>query len=241
MAIHIWCPRPSDSAIKLRDVIRVQGIKCYKSSPNKSTKTQARFSSRVNVNDLVMGWGPGLQIGGNIVTLNGYIGELNKMEQLIQLAQDGIPCPEVFDAPAPDRLGRSFRHQCASDLIRGNGRDYYTQKLPFVRECRIHVFQGKAIQSGMKVPTSGAHEWIRSSSTGWKLDYKQAPRIKQDRRELAKRAVAALRLDFGAVDIGIVKNGTAAVIEVNTAPGLDITTAEVYARHIIRVYNERNT
>lgn len=241
MTVHIWCPRASDSAIKLRDAIRAQGIKCYKTKPGAGMD---RYLHRVKEGDICINWGPGLaHNNNNIVTLNaGTNHYLNKQEQLIRLALAGIPCPEVFDTPAPDRLGRSFRHQCASDLTRGNGRDYYTQKLPFVRECRIHVFRGKSIHAGMKVPRDGsAHTWIRSSASGWKLDYAQASRIKQDRRDLAKKAVAALGLDFGAVDIGIVQNGTAAVIEVNTAPGLDGSTVEAYAKQIIQVHNERST
>jgi len=238
MTVHIWCPRPSDSAIKLRDAIRAHGIKCYKTKADQGYGASTRFISRIKLTDLVVNWGP----SGLATNSLNYTENSNKMQQLIMLASAGIPCPEVFDTPAPDRLGRSFRHQCASDLIRGNGQDYYTQKLPFVRECRIHVFRGKSIHAGMKVPRDGsAHPWIRSSASGWKPDYGQASRIKQDRRDLAKKAVAALGLDFGAVDIGILKDGRAAVIEVNTAPGLDGSTVEAYAKQIIQVHNERST
>jgi hypothetical protein len=162
---------------------------------------------------------------------------LNKRDQLLRLAVEGVICPEVYDGPGVGRIGRSFKHQCASDLLHNTGRDYYTQKLPFTHEVRIHIFQGLAIHSGLKVKRDDiAHEWIRSSASGWKLDYSKAGSIKQSRRDLAKQAVAALDLDFGAVDIGIVQNGAAAVIEVNTAPGVEGSTIDAYVRHIIRVY-----
>lgn len=45
----------------------------------------------------------------------------------------------------------------------------------------------------------------------------------------ASDAVAALRLDFGAVDILAKESGEVAVLEVNTAPGLEGTTIERYA------------
>lgn len=240
MTVHIWCPRASESAIKLRDGLRAAGIKCYKTKAAYGTSTS--FVDRIKANDLIVNWGPArVTLFNNVVLLNSAATK-NKQEQLIHLALHGIPCPEVFDTPAENRLGRSFKHQCASDLLRGNGRDYYTQKLPFVRECRVHVFQGKSIHAGIKTPRPGsiAHPWIRSSASGWKIDYTQASRIKQDRRDLAKRAVEALGLDFGAVDIGIVADGRAAVIEVNTAPGLEGSTVDAYVKQIVRIHNERN-
>jgi hypothetical protein len=239
MSIHIWCPRASESAINLRDAIRAAGVTCYKSPPEGSA---TRFINRTKENDVVVNWGDfDLPTVRCIKHFNNRA-KTNKMDQLVELSLHGIPCPEVFDTPAADRLGRSFKHQCASDLLHGTGKDYYTQKLPFVREMRIHIFDGKSIHAGVKVPrTPEHHTWIRSSASGWKIDYSRSAQIRQERRDLAKRAVAALGLDFGAVDIGVVKNGTAAVIEVNTAPGLEGSTVEAYVKQILRVHNERNT
>lgn len=242
MSVHIWCPRASDSAIHIRDVLHSAGISCFKTPPHLSKRGIKRFIDRVKPDDVWINWGPPyLDRFDNDVTFLNLTPHWNKQEQLIILAQNGIPCPEVFDSPATDRLGRSFKHQCASDLLRGNGTDYYTQRLQFVRECRIHIFGGKSIHAGMKVPREGAtpHPWIRSSASGWKIDYSKSERILKDRRELAKKAVAALGLDFGAVDIGIVEDGRAAVIEVNTAPGLDIPTAEAYVKQLINLCTER--
>jgi len=241
MTVHIWCPRASESAIKLRDALHAAGVSCFKSAAHISKRGILRFINRVRPEDLWLNWGPGLDndVLSIIPMLNNKTGG-NKQDQLITLAQHGIPCPEVFDTPAADRIGRSFKHQCASDLLHGTGKDYYTQKLPFVYECRIHIFQGKSIHAGVKVRReSDAHSWIRSSVTGWKIDYSKSHTILKDRRILAAKAVSALGLDFGAVDIGIVASGKAAVIEVNTAPGLEGSTVDAYVKQIIKLHNER--
>jgi hypothetical protein len=248
MTVHIWCPRASDSALQLRDGIRAVGITAYKSAVSTDVQSidvaaDRRFIRRVVPGDVWLNWGPGFCHKEGVISLNGYRNGVqpNKYNQLIELAQGGVLCPEVYDTPGTGRIGRSFKHQSGRDLLNNSGRDYYTQKLPFVRECRIHIFQGKSIHAGLKVPRiPNPHEWIRSYDAGWKIDYTQAHRIKQDRRELAKRAVDTLGLDFGAVDIGIVADGRAVVIEVNTAPGLEGSSVDAYVRQIVRVHNERS-
>lgn len=240
MTIHIWCPRASDSAIKLRDAIREHGIKSYKTLEDTDER---RFLRRIKDGDIFVNWGPRSErIPNKDIRVLNSAPMLNKMEQLIRLAHRGIPCPEVYASPGRGRIGRSLRHQCARDLINNTGRDYYTQKLEFTHEIRVHVFQGLSIHAGTKVHRIGypnPHPWIRSYDTGWKIDYSQAHRIKSDRRELAKRAVEALGLDFGAVDIGVTQYGPA-VIEVNLVPGLDSgPSVEAYVRHFIRIHGER--
>ena len=56
--------------------------------------------------------------------------------------------------------------------------------------------------------------------------------------EEARRAIKALGLDFGAVDIiWNDKQGKAFVLEVNTAPGLEGQTIEDYAEGFRRLFN----
>jgi D-alanine-D-alanine ligase-like ATP-grasp enzyme len=52
-------------------------------------------------------------------------------------------------------------------------------------------------------------------------------------------AVSALGLDFGAVDVKCNRQGTrAAVLEVNTAPGLQGTTLRKYAEALMGLVSE---
>lgn len=276
MAIHIWCPRVSDTAVRLRDAIRAAGINCYKSPvTTRRHDRMQRFLERVSAGDLFVTWGARyagvFSVARETVRILNDVTTLNKRSQLIELARNGIPVPEVFDAPGDGRIGRSLNHVGGGDLLRGDGRDYWTQKLDVRTEIRVHVFRGKCIRAGVKIPREGfcmfaycrmctgpkgtwngergaddevfvhgPHPWVRSFDAGWRISYgAQHDIIRNTHRDLAKRAVTALGLDFGAVDIGLVQTPrgvTAAVLEVNLAPGLDDGPIEAYVRHILAAY-----
>lgn len=76
-----------------------------------------------------------------------------------------------------------------------------------------------------------AHPWVRSHRLGWKLSYIGG--ISDLGKQIARNAVRALHLDFGAVDIGIRNNGDPFVLEVNTCPGLEGGTLDMYATNIL--------
>lgn len=258
MTIHIWCPRPSDSAIQLRDAIRAAGVTCHKSKPNPNDRHIRNFVRRVQLGDLWLDWGPSpsLQDMGVFTTdqfatlveithLNSQC-PMSKRDQLLALYQNGVACPEVFDSPGEGRIGRSLHHSGGRDLLRGNGRDYWVQRLNIDREFRVHVFRGKSIRAGVKVPRDGyrleragevwPHPWVRSYDGGWRISYGQHHQlITTAIRDIAKRAVAALGLDFGAVDVGMC-NGQPVVLEVNLAPGLEGGSVGAYVKHILEVY-----
>lgn len=270
MKVHIWCPRASASAVALRDALINNGTTCYKSRADLPHDAQMRrMLRRVVADDLWVNWGapPGFIIGCK--QLNAVKVYADKADQLIKLAEAGVPVPEVFTEPGEGRIGRSANHQGGNDLLRGGGHVYYTQKLNIDREFRIHVFNGLSIRAGMKVPRPdfcrrvdaryacdqcgyphaearfdgenqllphGPHPWVRSYDGGWKLDYGENSRryITNTIRDAAKRAVTALKLDFGAVDVGLVA-GRPVILEVNLAPGLDVgPSVDAYVRHILR-------
>lgn len=232
MTTHIWCPRVSDSAIAIRNMLRDKGITAYKTPANQTDRQLQRFLRRVKRGDLWINWGAGPSKGiGTDTTIVDILNGgnfLNKKSQLLKLKQQGVPTLEVSDKPKDGYIGRSLNHQGGHDLINNTGRDYYTKKVAFAREVRIHVYKDKSIHSGLKVARPNAHPWIRSYDTGWRIDYSHAKDIAQSRRELAKKAIKALGLDFGAVDIGIIKGNNALVLEVNTAPGIEGETLQAY-------------
>jgi glutathione synthase/RimK-type ligase-like ATP-grasp enzyme len=109
----------------------------------------------------------------------------------------------------------------------------YTKYVKKSDEYRVHVVGGKAIDVQQKkkrqeVDNEKVNYQIRNACNGWVFcrDGVVAPTCVTD---AAVRAVDALGLDFGAVDIGYNrKHDRADVYEVNTAPGLEGTTLDKY-------------
>lgn len=101
------------------------------------------------------------------------------------------------------------------------------------REWRVHIFKGVITYVQKKIRRNGYREDanyredIRNVHTGWVYSnqFNDVPTDAVLRS--AYDAVAALGLDFGAVDI-ISRQDRAWVLEVNTAPGLTGTTLETY-------------
>jgi D-alanine-D-alanine ligase-like ATP-grasp enzyme len=85
------------------------------------------------------------------------------------------------------------------------------------REYRVHVFKGKSIRISEKDFTEDGEYVTR----------KPQHEIRHV-RNAAKEAVAALGLDFGAVDI-LATDDQCWVLEVNAAPGVGGTMPQLYA------------
>ena len=116
----------------------------------------------------------------------------------------------------------------------------YTLYQPKQTEFRVHVFKNTIIDTQEKRKKQGveADFKIRNHDKGWifcRENITPDPR----RDELAIKAVSSLGLDFGAVDIIYNKTKNSYyVLEVNTAPGIENTTAKHYAETFIHyVYN----
>lgn len=101
------------------------------------------------------------------------------------------------------------------------------------REYRVHIFNGKSIRISEKGFTDGSRkEYITRKPTH---DVRHV-------REAAKRAVGAVGLNFGAVDI--LARGDANqevfVLEVNSAPGLGGSMPALYANTFIKWKESQN-
>lgn len=126
----------------------------------------------------------------------------------------------------------------------------YTRYIPKKSEWRVHVFNGVVVDATRKVlsedhPDKENVNWkVRNHDNGFifqrynpkKLNPDGEPALERDlipssAKTQAIAAVAALGLDFGAVDI--IWNASmkrAFVLEVNTAPGIAETTSDIYAQ-----------
>lgn len=112
----------------------------------------------------------------------------------------------------------------------------YSKYIYKVREFRVHATRDKAFASHMKIKDPKLVEppktWkVRSYANGFIFQRNNVP-ASAVRDALAVQAVAALGLDFGAVDIIEDKYGKFYVLEVNTAPGIEGQTTPAYATAI---------
>ena len=110
----------------------------------------------------------------------------------------------------------------------------YVKYIKKSKEFRVHVFDGRVIDVQQKRKREGVEVdyKVRSYSNGWvfcrdDIEYDESV------AEEAVKAVAAIGLDFGAVDV--IWNDyyhKAYVLEVNTAPGLEGATVDSYNQAI---------
>lgn len=114
----------------------------------------------------------------------------------------------------------------------------YVQYKKKKKEFRVHVFRQQVIDVQEKRLSNGAKEeegynqYIRSHRNGWIFARENITEPKE-LRSLAVLAVAALALDFGAVDIIYNdKEKKCYVLEVNSAPGLEGQTLISYVNAI---------
>lgn len=109
----------------------------------------------------------------------------------------------------------------------------YVKYIPKKRELRIHVNENGVFfvqekKRNTDVPDDKVNWKIRNHGNGF-IYANQDVEVPEVAREMALRAIIALDLSFGAVDmIYNEKNDKWYVLEVNTAPGLHGTTLEKY-------------
>jgi len=175
----------------------------------------------------------------------------NKLRTFNRLMECGVPIP-VFSTykdsiPTWDRRVKKIvvRHLLESSegagieiIDRGQplpNAPLYVEYIPKDAEYRVHVMLGSPIVVQRKVLRSTADRastnWqVRNTANGFvfQRDGINPPQCVID---AGISAVAAIGLDFGAVDV-VYNNSRASayVLEVNTAPGIEGTTVQDYAR-----------
>lgn len=112
----------------------------------------------------------------------------------------------------------------------------YTRHLRHKREFRVHVIRGSVVDVSEKRRRSDfegePNPLIRNHRFGWVFCHDNVQCPPAVTREAIK-AIAAMHLDFGAVDIGFrEKEQLAFVFEINTAPGIEGQTVGHYAEAI---------
>lgn len=146
------------------------------------------------------------------------------------------PAPEMGD-DSGDTSGGGIagRTDAGRPLVRA---PLYTKYEKKAEEYRVHIFDREIIDVQQKrkrqeVPNEEVDYQIRNADNGW-VYCRGGVDAPQRVIRAALSAMAALDLDFGAVDVGYnVKHDTAMVYEVNTAPGLEGRTLDNYYRALV--------
>lgn len=166
---------------------------------------------------------------------------IDKLASFQKMKDSGVSVPAFSQQPPATKKGDIW---FARTKLRSSGGDgiqvvrhnepfptapLYVKYVPKKEEYRVHVVNGEAIFCQQKKREKDTEQTkdqklIRNYDNGWVfcLVHGEPPAGVKD---AAVSAIAALGLDFGAVDIVVDKSsGTAFVLECNTAPGLSSPT-----------------
>lgn len=229
---------------------------------------QLRFKSFNFDNSVIIRWGTRENITANNSIIYNKAGAIaNATDKLVSrqlFAEKGVSAPrllnQIDDYNGGIIIARPFVHSKGHNFIVLNNKEelenhwrtgwYYSEFVDKVREFRVHVGHSKALVLMEKHnPNNGNIAWNRAIN-----DSEPFTRVKQadaDEQNLlpvlqeAIKAVNALGLDMGGVDVLLDKSGTAYVLEVNTAPTLNSSpkVAEMWAKYwewLLRVPNKRD-
>jgi hypothetical protein len=182
----------------------------------------------------------GCQVDDSRPTLNANAGRLNKFEELTKLRTRGVTVPN-FSLAGSDLtfpvLGRKFRHACGTDVvpILQNDKEfewqraacnYFVQYVARAREFRVWSYRRRCLAAYEKVMRYPERYRTGRPAVGWNWDRGFAfTFLPQEQRpqglvDLGCRAVQAMDLDFGAVDVIQSTTGELFVLETNSAAGV---------------------
>lgn len=177
--------------------------------------------------DLIVNWGArSVAPPAGVTVLNRTVP--SKLGAIRSLTEAGVRTVRLVEGQ-DDWLIRDASHQAGQDLLRDR---FLVHREPITEEYRVHSFRGLSIRVARKVPARADHHpWIRTHRTGWKFDYRRDA-VPKGARKLAHQAIQSLGMDFGAVDLAQLEDGSLMVLEVNSAPGLEGRGFDVYRRAI---------
>jgi len=182
--------------------------------------------------------------------LNANTGNVTNKRIMRQLfAEHEVPMPKLYSRdlevicgtggvlvgrPDYHMRGRGFwlcrTPEDVRKALRGTSRKaaatHFMECIDFTNELRVHIFRGKSIRISEKQGYGNDYTTIKPT-----IPVKKA-------RKAAKQAVAAVGLDFGAVDVLVDADGEVYVTEVNSAPGVGGSMPRVYSEAFTNWYEE---
>jgi len=197
-------------------------------------------------NDLIINWGnsnmPNWGKGVRMINNPHQVAKaINKLITFVILESCGVSVPRFTTSrlEAKTKFNKIvIRHLLNSREGRGVEILNSNQVIPkaplyveFIKgkEYRVHVFDGKVIDYAKKIGTKEIS--VLSHRQGTKFIQRDLERI-TGVEKTALKAIKALGLDFGAIDIIRADEGGVFILEVNTAPGLSETGLKLYTEAI---------
>ena len=245
----------SKGATLLAEGLRGIGEKCFKVFPNRGYIPRPLHT--------IINWGSGdapnwnMEDTRRVLNHPYYVrGASNKLTAFNMMQEAGVSIPEFTEdwQVAQQWLEQEIKVVARHKLQGHSGDGIEIYSLPnttrincnaplYVKyikkkfEYRVHVFNGVVIDVQQKrkrqeVPNEDVDYQVRNHANGW-VYCRDNLHIPEDLYGNATSAVAALGLDFGAVDIIYNEHQNKSyVLEVNTAPGLEGTTLTKYVEAI---------
>lgn len=177
---------------------------------------------------------------------------VNKWEALKAMEELGVPTPLVSEYEAIQYLnsgipvvgrktfhskGRGFwllKYAHRLERAKGLGCTHFLKFIEEPREFRVHIVNGQSIKVSEKIRPEGVIKATHDLGVIFQFPEDFAKR--KSLRTIAKQAIAALHLDFGAVDI-LFKDDRFYVLEVNSAPSLTDENSDTLERYVAAFLN----
>jgi len=201
-------------------------------------------------------WGSSMNIPNDTCTLNSARAikiAADGIKSLDVLREAGVPVPNTYvvssaeEIPSDVRLFARLKYHAAgqdiidcpthTDSLRAYhmfDRNFFSEFVHTDREIRLHVLGGKVVKGFRKVETDDVtNSIVRSSKNGWGYKVINFETFYPMAIPIALKAVEALGLTFGAVDMACTEDKETWVVwEVNTAPSLNTFTLGLYAEFL---------
>lgn len=215
-------------------------------------------SKRFNTTDVIINWGksnvPAIQGNPKILNKPTAIAiAMNKLNTFNKLKESGLPIVDyttsIEEASLWQDSGETIFARTNLTGSKGSGiviaskqeplplANLYTKYLK-AHEYRVHVVGSRVIdiQKKKRRINTECNDYIKNAGGGW-VFCRENVTAPKELYEASINAVRILGLDFGAIDILYRQvDNRVAILEVNTAPGIEGTTVEKYKEALLCAY-----
>lgn len=251
MLSNIFHTKPSDGAVALKNALKIKKIKLESSKfKGKPEKTVINWGSTQLTPEVlkcnILNKPSAIQVTSNKLSFFKTVAAskypeiippfTEDMEQVVSWLKEGyeVICRTILNGSGG--AGIIVIDRDTENLSIPNA-PLYVRYVPKTEEYRVHVVkdiiidtQRKTLSTKTEIPKTEINWKIRNLENGF-IYQRNNINPHESVFDVAKKAIEVSGLDFGAVDIVFGKKDSKAyVLEINTAPGLQGTTVENYAK-----------